>query len=200
MNIQAGLVSMILERAHSFEWTVQGFGMMRVKIKDVGRIHIWDSRLRVPNVSDVHAHPWPLTSTIISGELVNVRYKDIEANTQQEMDLARRHKAMWFNRSIIKTGEGGGLKGEPLPILLRPEPPEIYTAGETYAQRPEEIHRSMPRDGTVTLLERPMGEPLQETTVYWPSGTNWVSAEPRPATRDEREMVVGLARCLWAPA
>jgi hypothetical protein len=200
MNIQTALVMSILERSESFDWTVQGFGMLRTKIKDAGRIHVWDSRLRNALVSDVHAHPWPLTSTIISGELINVRYREVDTNSPQDVALALRHKAMWFRRSLIKTGEGGGLTGESTRVLLRPEPPEIYTAGETYAQQPEEVHRTIPRDGTVTLMERPMGEPLQETVVYWPDGAEWVTAEPCPAMDRQRKMALGLALMLWAPA
>ena len=68
MNIQSALVRSILERWRAYEWTVQGFGFARTKIADVGRIHVWDSRLAVDLVSTMHTHPWPLRSTIISGE------------------------------------------------------------------------------------------------------------------------------------
>lgn len=201
MNIQSALVLTILERAHVFDWTVQGFGMLRTKIKDVGRIHIWDSRLRTPLVSDVHAHPWPLKSTIISGELINVRYKEIEWDGEAaQIDAVMGHSsAMRFCRSAIKTGEGGGLTGPVETVFIRPEPPEVYLPGKVYEQRPDEVHRSMPIDGTITLLERPMGEPLQETTVYWPVGCDWISAEPRPATRDEIKAALRMALARWAP-
>src|SRR5690348_1365077 len=73
-SIQAALVRSILERWNAYEWTVQGFGMVRTKIANVGRIHVWDSRVRVALVSDIHAHPWELRSTVISGELINQRF------------------------------------------------------------------------------------------------------------------------------
>jgi hypothetical protein len=186
MNMQAALIKRILEKWETFQWTVQGFGMVRTKIYDIGRIHIWDSRLRVPLVSDVHAHPWPLRSTIISGELINQRFEVID------------HGFLTYERQKIATGEGGGLLGEPESILLQPLPPEMYGAGDVYEQRPDELHRSIPQDGTVTLLERPMGAPLQETVVLWPTGTQWVSAEPRPAKNHEVDRAISYALQRWS--
>lgn len=186
MNMQAALIKSILEKYRSYEWTVQGFGMVRTKIYDIGRIHVWDSRLRVPLVSDVHAHPWPLRSTIISGELINQRFEIVDSGF------------LTYRRQKIATGEGGGLLGEFEQVLLRSLPPEVYGAGDVYEQRPDELHRSIPQDGTVTLLERPMGAPLQETVVLWPDGTSWGSAEPRPARREELEMAIGYALQRWS--
>jgi hypothetical protein len=193
MDLQSALVLSILRQWRSFEWTIQGFGFARTKLANVGRIHVWDSRLRVPLVSDVHAHPWPLRSTIISGELINQRFK---------VNPAERW-GMPYMQSAIATGEGGGLIGEPQLVKLYGERPEFYRAGDTYEQAPEEVHRSIPMDGTVTLIERPMGPPLQETLVYWPEGTQWVSAEPRaPNDRygHELEPIISHALARWAPA
>lgn len=186
MNMQSALIKRILEEWRSYQWTVQGFGMVRTKIYDIGRIHVWDSRLRVPLVSDVHAHPWPLRSTIISGELINQRFEVTDAGY------------LTYNCQAIETGEGGGLIGEPEPMLLRSLPPEFYGRGEIYQQLLRELHRSIPQDGTVTLLERPMGDPLQKTVVLWPMGTNWVSAEPRPAKPFEIERAIGYALQRWS--
>lgn len=186
MNMQAALIKSILERWEAYQWTVQGFGMVRTKIYDIGRIHIWDVRLRDPLVSDVHAHPWPLRSTIISGELINQRFEVVDCGF------------LTYQRQKIATGEGGGLLGEPESVLLRALPPEVYGAGDMYEQRADELHRSIPQNGTVTLLERPMGEPLQETVVLWPAGTHWVSAEPRPAKEREVEMAISYALQRWS--
>lgn len=187
MNVVAALVRSVLERADAFEWTVQGFGMLRTKLADAGRIHVWDSRLRVPLVSDVHAHPWDLTSTIISGELINQRFK-----------VFGELRGMRYIMSKIATGEGGGLTGTPKHVGLESEPLEFYKAGDVYAQAAEEVHRSIPIDGCVTLLARLQGPPLQETTVYWPQGARWVSAEPRPATPFEIKDAVELALSRWS--
>lgn len=189
MGIQAALVRSILERWESYEWTIQGFGFARVKIADVGRIHVWDSRLAVPLVSTMHTHPWPLRSTIISGELTNHRFI-VEAESGGYMP---------YVHSKIATGEGGGLTGAPEPVMLSHTPPETYVAGGKYQQRPDEIHRTQAQDGTVTLLERPQGPPLEEASVYWPQGMDWVSAEPRrPRDKWELSPVMILALARWS--
>lgn len=189
MSIQAALVRAVLEKWGAYEWTIQGFGFIRTKLADVGRIHVWDSRLRVDLVSDIHSHPWPLRSTIISGELINVRFKETDYD-----DIG-----LPYQRMKIKTGEGGGpIDGTTkLVRLILDQAIEFYIGGDSYQQAPIEVHRSMPQDGTVTLLERPMGPPLEEAIVYWPRGTAWVSAEPRPAESWEVQKVVDYALARW---
>jgi hypothetical protein len=188
MNIQAAMVRSILERWQAYEWTVQGFGFIRTKLADVGRIHVWDSRLATPLVSTMHTHPWPLKSTIISGELINMRFVVVEPH----------HPGMPYEHSRIATGEGGGLIGERSVRRVFPvDDPEFYTAGHSYEQRPDEIHRTIAQDGTVTLLERPQGPPLEEASVFWPVGTEWVSAEPKPADTWQVGMAVQYALQRW---
>ena len=188
MNIQAALVQSILQQWRSYEWTVQGFGFARTKIANVGRIHVWDSRLAVPLVSTAHTHPWPLKSTIISGELINLRLQEVDPHVP----------GLPYMASAIKTGEGGGLTGEPREVRLLPcDDPEFYRPGNTYLQRPDEIHRTIAQDGTVTLLERPQGPPLEEALTFWPAGTHWVSAEPGKTEEWKLAMVIEYALARW---
>lgn len=190
MNIQAALVLSILQQWRSYQWTVQGFGFIRTKIQNVGRIHVWDSRLTTRYVSMMHTHPWPLRSTIISGELINQRFQEVEPHVP----------GLPYMHSRIATGEGGGLVGEPRPVRLLPvDDPEFYMPGCTYEQRADEIHRSIPQDGCITLLERPQGPPLEEASVYWPAGTEWISAEPKEAELWAIEPVINYALARWAP-
>lgn len=188
MNIQSALVRAILEQYRSYEWTVQGFGFARTKIANVGRIHIWDSRLAVQLVSTMHTHPWPLQSTIISGELINQRFVEDPA------------EGLPYMRSSIATGEGGGLIGDPVSTFIRSGTPEVYMPGDGYSQEPGEIHRSIPQDGTVTLIERPQGPPLEAALVFWPIGTQWVSAEPGKPEQWKLDMVIQHALARWAAA
>lgn len=185
-SMRAALVRSILEKHTAYEWTIQGFGFARTKIANVGRIHVWDSKLAVSRVSTVHTHPWPLRSTIISGELINQRFKDIPAG------------GVPYMRSAIATGEGGGLIGEPMRAGLGVMPPEIYLPGDTYEQESSEIHRTIAQDGTVTLMERPQGPPLEEALVYWPCGTSWISAEPMPAVEWQLSEVIAYALARWS--
>lgn len=184
-GIRAVLVRSILEQWRSYQWTVQGFGFIRTKLANVGRIHVWDSRLATQLVSTIHSHPWPLRSTIISGELLNCRF------LVGEGDLP-------YLRSRIATGEGGGLIGDPEPVMLVRQDVETYTAGGVYEQKPEEIHRTIAQDGTVTLLERPQGPPLEEAFTFWPQGTDWVSAEPQRLDEWRIESTIGYALARWS--
>jgi hypothetical protein len=189
MNIQSALVLSILEQWRSYTWTLQGFGFIRTKLANVGRIHVWDSSLATRYVSTMHTHPWPLHSTIISGELINQRFKRTELDT-----------GLPYMHSRIATGEGGGLIGEPEEVRLIAMVPETYWPGEVYEQEPDEIHRSIPQDGCVTLIERPQGPPLEQASVYWPRGSQWISAEPKPADLYQVDRVIQRALCIWNPA
>lgn len=194
MNIESALVLSILKQFRSYQWTRQGFGFIRTKIENVGRIHIWDSRLAVPLVSTMHTHPWPLKSKIISGELINQRFVKKEDRT-----VPFRLFGTPMICSAIATGEGGGLIGEPVEIEMFGGAPEFYIPGDVYEQRPEEVHRTIAQDGTITLIERPQGPPLEEAQVFWPRGTKWVSAEPQTISDWELEQTVKHALARWAP-
>jgi hypothetical protein len=172
------LVRKILENATAFEWTLQGFGMFRLYLGKVGRIHLWDRRFAVPEVSNVHTHPWDLRSTVISGRLTNLRFGHVG-------DEGIRN----YYGQKLQTGEGGGLKGEPFQAALYTRAREHFGPGDVYQQMASEIHESQPEDGTVTIMERPKGPDFTEHAfVYWdidrgPIG--WVSAEPRRATHEQ---------------
>jgi len=192
MSIQSALVRSILQRWHAYEWTQQGFGFVRTKIADVGRIHVWDSRVATPRVSTVHTHPWPLHSTIIAGELINCRFVHKDDRT-----TPFRSEGLFYQSSRIATGEGGGLVGDISLVELFVCQPEAYQVGDSYQQKPGEIHRTIAQDGTVTLLERPQGPPLEEALTFWPRGTPWVSAEPRPIYGSDLKPIIEYALARW---
>lgn len=185
-QMRAALVKSILERHLSYEWTQQGFGFFRTKLQGVGRIHVWDERVATPLVSTMHTHPWDFTSTVISGELVNHRFLPTCGPLR-------------YLASRIATGEGGGLLGEPAEMQLAPCAPEVLYAGDSYAQLSGEIHRTIAQAGTVTLVERKQGPPLEEAFVYWPRGTSWVSAEPKPAIEWRLTEAIQYALARWNP-
>ena len=173
------LVRAILQNADRFEWSLQGFGMLRLHLSDRVRVNVWDTTYRVPNVSMMHTHPWDFSSTIVVGQLTNSRYAlDLDGDE--------------FNYAVIQPGPGGGKVNDKGRIRLRRLPMEIYGPGDTYEQQHAEIHLSLPADGTVTLNDRRrVGE--DRAFVFWPIGQKWVSAEPRQATKLEVSAIVGNA-------
>lgn len=174
------LVSSILQDERR-SWTVQGFGFLRTYFGPADapkkfRLNLWDHRFTVPNVSTIHDHPWDFSSVIVAGEFANQRYA---MKHPKLTDITPTH-----TYSTIKTGEGGGLERSDVDycVLLRP-PLEQYWPGDTYRQHASEIHETLFEDGTVTLNER-IGD-TEHARVFWPYGTDWVDAIPRPATREE---------------
>lgn len=173
----------ILDNWEHYEWSVQGFGLLRFYIRRLGRLHIWDSALRYPNVSTIHNHSWDLRSTVVSGKLCNTRYVE----TQFGIPFRKQRVVTGYNSTIVSTPES---------VSLLPMPREIYQPGEIYAQTAHVVHLTEPVDGTITLMER--HEDINgEAEVYWPIGAAFGTAKPRPATNSEaRSAVLQAARIL----
>ena len=63
-----------------------------------------------------------------------------------------------------------------------------YPEGRTYYMDRTFVHKLIPKeDLSVTLITRRMDPEANpdHATVYWEDGTEWGSAEPRPATKEE---------------
>jgi hypothetical protein len=178
------LVRTILTNAQAFDWSLQGMGMLRLHLPGAYRLHVWDSRYRVPNVSMIHDHlQWGLHSTIIAGELTNRRYA---MDADGEPHLFR----------TLKPGYGYYWKDDAQRCGLRALRAITYGPGGEYEQEPAEIHQSDPLDGTVTLMhKRPTAD--ESARVFWPDGEQWVSAEPRRATPEEVADITGHALERW---
>lgn len=171
-------VRAILHQPFAYEWSLQGFGMLRCYLSPTVRMHIWNSEFKVPHVSTVHDHPWDFTSYIVAGRVSQYRFTECVTDGEP------------FLRSTIRCGVGGGLvraecsMAPAEEVLLRRSVREVYSHGEWYSQRADEIHESIPDDGTVTLVERRFKEDTEHARVYYQT-PEWVSAEPRRATEAE---------------
>lgn len=169
----------ILDHASEFEWSVQGFGMLRLYIRKIGRLHIWDRRLRYPGVSMVHNHSWDLRSTIISGSLTNIIYVPTQAGGQM---YAGKRLITGYHTTDVHPLEPVRLTGKK----------RYYLPGEIYEQQASVIHETDAEDGTITLMEREDNEQGQ-ADVYWPAGTEWGTARPHRARPDEIVPIVASA-------
>lgn len=184
MNPEKILARSILSRAAAYEWSLQGMGMLRLHLPDDYRLHVWDSRYRVPNVSMIHDHlQWGLHSTVIAGRLANRRYVESA-------------KGEPFMFATLKPGYGCFFKSDPKDVWLSELPVDNYGEGESYSQIPSEIHQTDAEDGTVTLMRKTPTDD-ESARVFWPIGTYWVSAEPRPATPDEVADITSRALDKW---
>ena len=178
------LARAILGNAGAYEWSLQGMGMLRLHLPDNYRLHVWDSRYRVPGVSMIHDHlQWGLHSTIVAGRLTNLRY----AEGPHGRD---------FMYATLKPGYGCYFKHDPLRIVLDELTPVAYEEGDSYCQQPAHIHATDAADGTVTLMRKtPTND--ESARVFWPAGTKWGSAEPRRATPEEVEAITSHALLRW---
>lgn len=179
-NLIAQILSWPLEHEG---WTLQGFGMLRLYLTKELRLHVWDARYRVSNVSLIHTHPWDFESYIVWGRLKNIRYEVVEGDGHLF--------------STIKCGVGACIKTSPQPCGLVEVKNEFLEAGKVYSQKAHEIHKSVPENGTVTLIERTFKADTEHANIFWPKGTDWVSGEPRRATKKEIENICEYAVNTW---
>lgn len=174
---QKAIAYSILNNSHAYEWTMQGFGMIRTYLDTDKRwrLNVWDDRLRVPGVTTIHDHPWGFASTIICGELHNQIYSVWH-------DYPPSHEF-----TEIMTGEDGGALRTPEQnqVYLWPSAREIKSKGDRYSQRLDTIHETFYKRGTVTLNDRTQPTKEHSARVFYPIGTKWIDAKPRLATAEE---------------
>ena len=182
--IVKSLVRAILKSPYDLEWSLQGLGMLRTYLDDERRLHIWDDRYQVHNVSQMHTHPWNFRSVVIAGEVTN--YKFIE----DKID------GVPYKRQSIFCGVGGGLEGFADVVYLSQIHPEVRRERESYEELAHEIHISKPLRGTVTVIRREYLEDSDHAYVFWKDG-DWVSAEPRSATKDEIKDITQNSLLTW---
>lgn len=175
------------------EWTLQGLGMLRTYLDEerVYRLHIWSPAHAVENVSGLHTHPWDFRSTVIVGSVNNVlfmRTPNASLDAEGVLDMQQLR---------IKCGEGACSVSDPERVRLMRRPSIRWKEGESYFERAEEIHLSVPENGTVTIIERTFGQDVDHAYIFYPSGEQWVSAEPRKATPQEVRDICELALRKW---
>lgn len=182
------LVRLVLSKPDAFDWSIQGFGMLRLYLPGGLRLHIWDPSQAVPDVTNIHDHPWDFESRVIWGFLVNRTYRIVDGDpTHDEHRIRCGHGAMECAHPL--TGD----VGRPRPVRLELADEAQGGAGMCYWQRAAQIHESRPTPGTVTVIRRVFHEDTEHALVYAPKGAGWVSAEPRRATPDEVRHFVDLA-------
>jgi len=178
----------ILRKAESYEWSLQGFGMLRCYLGASRRVrlHVWDDRYAVPNVSLIHDHPWAFESTILSGTVRNVRFYEHSSGRPT-------HHAQ-----VILCGPGGCALERLADVRLSVRDDCTYRAPDDYGQDATWLHASYPSRGAVTVIERHFGRgDTERARVLFPVGTSWVSAEPRLATPGEVADICGHALAVW---
>lgn len=183
------LVKAVLKSPYALKWSAQGLGMLRTYLSEEVRLHIWDKSLQIENVSPLHDHPWHFDSHVVVGEIRQHRFT-------LHTKIDKPDKSEW-NLSLIKCGAGACTLSDPVPVILRELPLEVFREGDDYRQHRNEIHQSTPVDGTVTLITRRFAVNRDAARVFWKGKGGFVSAEPRPASFEEVKRVTEKALDLW---
>lgn len=172
----------ILNSPFDYEWSIQGFGMLRTYLdtEHVQRLHIWDPQEAVIDVSTIHDHPWDFKSLVVRGTLQNQRYNVTPADDGN------------YESMQIVCGIGGHTIGNSVPTHVVGTPIETYVSGDTYNMEAPEFHESLPSRGAVTVIERKFHVERDIATVCYTG--EWVSAEPRLATKDEITHFINLVK------
>jgi len=165
-------IKAILDKAEHYEWSLQGFGMLRLYLSREVRLHVWSPRHAVENVSVIHDHPWDFESLVICGRIRDVLYED-------------EHGPPTHHEHRILCGVGGHPVGDRMDARLLTRLDTTYFTGQSYRRTAEQLHETSASEGAVTLVTRSFRSDPDHARVLFPFGTEWVSAEPRPATRDE---------------
>ena len=168
----------ILDNPFDYVWEIQGFGMLRTYIDKNTRLQIWLNKYIVPNVTDIHTHPWDFESYIYQGEITNNCYLELFPI------IPSIHKGYEYDRCLILTGENAYVK-EKTKVSLIDAIAVSYTQGDKYKHDMTIPHRIDFIDGTVTILTKKNIQPDSLAYSYVVDGGEWVSAAPRLATKEE---------------
>jgi hypothetical protein len=187
------LIKKILEHATHYEWELKGLGMMRTYLSEDTKIHVWDSRFKVPDVSLTHEHPWTFESFIIVGRLVNRRLLATPMLESAVDDPSTNP----YMRSVVQCGPGGCLLAEPTLVHLHSPKEQVLAGGQRYQQRWDEIHQTYADDGTVTIVRRVDYKEPRAAAVYWPYGEEWVSSDPVMATPAKIQDIAENSLKVW---
>ncbi len=184
MDLARPLVRFILEHAASFEWSLQGLGMLRLYLSPVYRLHVWSRAHQRPGVTTLHDHPWHFKSTVLSGWIDNLLYEE-------------RSGGLPYMRQEIVCGPHGDVSALPEPVDLICTRRITVPAGLTYLQHAEQIHETQFADGTVSMIRRTFRKDTEHAHVFYERGKEWVSAVPRAATPDEVRVITQAALERW---
>jgi hypothetical protein len=182
------LVRSILDQPFGHPWVLRGYGqLLRLYLTPDEKVclHLWHPR--EPRPFEMHTHPFALDSYVVSGLVEQYRYV-----YDDDGDL--------FRRLVIPPPPARVSVDSTDSCRLERGPIEQYRRGDRYGQEPDEIHRTMPVMGAVTLLEWGGGDPV-DAALFWPVEADaerpWEPRDHRKATDAEIARFVRVALAGW---
>jgi len=196
------MVRAMLTSPEGYPWTLQGFGMLRCDL--VGReyrLHVWDHRFRVDNVSDIHDHPWDLESLVMSGRITNVVWEqDLPSYQREGNDYRFKYLGVEMTPGPV-TGDEPAERVDSF-SFKHPSRTE-YGQGDCYIQDKSIVHSTEFKTGTVTLVRRTDRQVRSDGTdrahVFWPkeNGPTRVLAAPVTPAMNQVRTICEVALAMW---
>jgi hypothetical protein len=168
-TLSKALVLMLLQHAEDFPWRMQDIGLMGLRLDNRReyRLHVWDPSYCFGE-SPIHDHPYDFTSTIIAGELTNIRYEEDSAGDE-------------YVRFRYRPGSEDERRSDTVRLSSKAT---ALAGGNQYRQLAHELHASLQQPGTVTAI-RSVWVEAPELTVCVRDESSWRSAQGRDATCQE---------------
>jgi hypothetical protein len=176
-TLRKALVLTMLHHAEDFPWRMQDIGLMSLRLDDrrEHRLHVWDPS-DWPGEQPIHDHPYDFTSSIIAGEMTNIRYEEDPAGDE-----------------YVRFRFSPGAEDERRPDAVRlSSTATTFIEGDQYQQRADELHASWQEPGTVTAIRCRWVE-TPELTVCLQHEGSWRSGQGRDATREEKKSFTAKA-------
>ena len=168
-TLSKALVLTILQHAEDFPWRMQDVGLMSLRLDDRReyRLHLWDPSYCVGE-PPIHDHPYAFTSTVIVGEMTNIRYEEDATGDE-----------------YVRFRYSPGAEGERRSDAVRlSSTATIVKEGAQYRQLAYELHASWQEPGTVTAIRCQWVETPELTVCVRDVGL-WRSGQGREATPEE---------------
>ncbi len=165
-TLSKALVLTLLQHAEDFPWRIQDIGLLSLRLDDRReyRLHIWDPTVCVGE-PPIHDHPYDFTSTIIAGEMTNVRYAEDPTGAE-----------------YVRFRYPPGAEAERQSDTVRMSSTEItYVEGGRYLQLAHELHGSWQRPGSVTAIQCAWIE-APTLTVCLRDEASWLSGQAKDAS------------------
>jgi hypothetical protein len=146
------------------------------------RLHVWPE---VPADHDIHGHAWDYKSTTVTGELIEVTYREARDGEGWPM----------WRHSYSGVGNRRFSFGDPTPVRIAESGETlVHSAGSDSGGRPDHVHRFFASKAPAATLIRVGPVLRRSSSVYRPTAEPPQIVAPRPTTRDDvREWIGYLA-------
>jgi hypothetical protein len=177
ISLHQAWVRGILEHPEDHAWTMQDIGLLGLRLDDRReyRLHVWDPSSCVGE-PPIHDHPFDFTSTIIAGEMTNIRFDEDQSGVEHR-------------RERYSPSDEGARRADTVRLSRTAT---TFAAGDQYSQLAHQLHESRQLPGTVTIIRRTFST-VPELTVCRRGEAAWVSGHSRPAAPEEVRRITATA-------